>query len=79
MTSTTAVDVNPAFDTERAGQIADIGRFNAEAQAWNALSRVRARHRCPGRDSSARFDQRIADGKMRDLGNGRYQVTDPGS
>ncbi|MFG3710957.1 DUF932 domain-containing protein [Micromonospora sp. NPDC047730] len=29
--------------------------------------------------AQANFDQRLADGKLRNLGNGRFQVTDPGS
>jgi phage/plasmid-like protein (TIGR03299 family) len=74
----TAVDVNAGFDTERAGQIADIGRFNAEAEAWNKLPEAE-RVTAAQAKAQAKFDQRIADGKMRDLGNGRYQVTDPGS
>ena len=29
--------------------------------------------------AAAAFDQRVADGKLTPLGNGRYRVTDPGS
>ncbi|MGI5243175.1 DUF932 domain-containing protein [Dactylosporangium sp. CA-139066] len=31
------------------------------------------------RSAQAAFDQRVTDGKLRDLGNGRFQVTDPDS
>lgn len=63
---TTAVDVNEAFRTERLGQIATARESAARAEASAA-------------ERAADFDQRVADGKMRDLGGGRFQVTDPGS
>lgn len=75
---TITADVNAGFDTERASQIASIGAYNAEATAWNALPESE-RITAAQAEQQRRFEERIAAGKMRDLGNGRYQVTDPGS
>lgn len=63
---TTALSPNEAFTAERQRQIAtalDAPRRAAEAAA----------------NAKADFDQRIIDGKLRNLGNGRYQVVEPGS
>lgn len=60
------IDVNQAFHTERLNQISDAH-----------LAADRARDAASKR--AADFDKRVADGKMRNLGNGRYQVVDPGS
>lgn len=60
--TTTPLDVNQAFATERAGQLAAI-----EAAGASIAER------------QARFDQRVAEGKMRNLGGGRYKVNEPGT
>jgi phage/plasmid-like protein (TIGR03299 family) len=65
MTSTT-VDVNQAFADERVQQIASA--YQARDAAAERFSQ-----------RAAQFDARIADGKMRDNGNGTFTVTDPGS
>jgi phage/plasmid-like protein (TIGR03299 family) len=63
---TPAVDVNEAFATERTQQIA----ATREAAEYA---------RGAGQRRADDFAQRVADGKMRDLGDGRYVVTDPSS
>lgn len=61
-----SIDLNEAFRNERMSQI-EYARTAAErAEQRNA-------------DTRARFDERIAQGKLRNLGNGMFKVTDPGS
>jgi len=59
-------DVNEAFRTERLSQIA-FAQSAGERAAQSNEDRVRE------------FDSRVADGKLRNLGNNRFQVTDPSS
>lgn len=59
-------DVNEAFAAERRGQIA------AAADSAERAARAEASYQ-------ERFDSRLTDGTLKDLGGGRYQVTDPGS
>jgi phage/plasmid-like protein (TIGR03299 family) len=70
-------DVNAAFDTERAGQVAMVAEVNARATELNATRDQRADAGLA--DRAARFEQRVADGKMKNLGGGRYEVNDPNS
>jgi phage/plasmid-like protein (TIGR03299 family) len=70
-------DVNAAFDTERAGQVAMVAEVNARATELNATRDQRADADLA--DRAARFEQRVADGKMKNLGGGRYEVNDPNS
>lgn len=60
------IDVSEASTTERPGQI---------EYAKGAAERARSREAT----YQERFDGRLADGTLKDLGGGRYQVTDPGS
>lgn len=66
-------DVNAAFYETRLGQIAEAYASRDRMEAANERSFERYT-----RDVAA-FDQRMRDGKLRDLGNGRFRVTDPGS
>ena len=68
-----AADVNEAFYETRLGQVAEAyaTRDRMEAASERSLERYT-------RDAAA-FDQRMRDGKLRDLGNGRFRVTDPGN
>jgi phage/plasmid-like protein (TIGR03299 family) len=67
------IDRNEAFAAERASQIAAIQNFNSTIPDRAAAAREAAdKYR-------ADFAQRVADGKVRDNGNGTYTVTDPGS
>jgi phage/plasmid-like protein (TIGR03299 family) len=56
------VDVNTAFDAERASQIGSITEYNASIGERYA-------------DQKARFEARVASGSLRDLGNGRFEST----
>lgn len=62
----TITDVNEAFRAERLGE---IDRITTAAENARAAGEARA----------ADFAARVAEGKMRDLGNGQFQVTDPGN
>lgn len=62
----TTTDVNDAFAAERREQI---------EYAMGAAERAQAQNEA----RAARFDERVAEGTLRNLGNGRFQVTDPGS
>lgn len=70
----TATDVNTQFDTQRAGQIAAI-----EAARADLLTR---QAEFDSGEAQAKLDadiaQRVADGKIRDMGNGTYMVTEEG-
>jgi len=70
-------DVNAAFDAERRQQQADVAAYNAEATAWNAGNADRIAQQQA--EASARFEARVANGTMINLGNGRYEVNEPGS
>jgi len=59
-------DVNTAFLETRMSQIA-AARTAREAMTADQLQRV------------ADFDRRVQEGKLRDLGDGRFRVTDPGN
>lgn len=59
-------DINESFHQERIGQIAF-----AESAAERAM--------VAQADQASRFDARVAEGKLKDLGNGRFKVTDPNS
>jgi phage/plasmid-like protein (TIGR03299 family) len=67
-------DVNAAFAAERSDQLGRIERSNAEAAAYNALP---AEQRQAQADAAqlARFEERVKNGELVDLGNGRYQST----
>lgn len=60
------VDVNQVFHDDRLNQI-NLAQTAGERAAADNAERV------------ARFDQRIAQGKLKALGNGAFKVTDPGS
>lgn len=70
----TATDVNAEFDTQRAGQIAAIEAARADLLVRQA--------EFDSGEAQAKLDadiaQRVADGKIRDMGNGTYMVTEPG-
>lgn len=80
---TTPIDVNAGFDATRAGQVRDILAYNAQAEAWNSMTSDQRQAQL-AQDPAvmaevARFEQRVADGKMVNLGDGRYRVNEPGS
>lgn len=71
--TTPVLDRNAAFARERTDQIAKINAYNASiperaAEAERAAEQYRAA-----------FDLRVADGKVRDNGDGTFTVTDPDS
>jgi phage/plasmid-like protein (TIGR03299 family) len=73
-TTTPKTDVNAAFTAERASQLGQIERTNAEAAAYNALPPEQRQAQADAAQL-ARFEERIKNGELVDLGNGRYQST----
>jgi phage/plasmid-like protein (TIGR03299 family) len=71
------MNVNAEFDATRAGQISEVAAYNAAATDWNAgnADRIAAAQA----EATARFEARVANGTMVNLGGGRYQVNDPDS
>lgn len=72
--STTLTDVNAEFAAERADQLGQIERSNAEAAAYNALPAAERQARADAAQL-ARFEERVKNGELVDLGGGRYQST----
>jgi phage/plasmid-like protein (TIGR03299 family) len=70
-------DVNTAFDTERTAQLTEVTEFNARATELNATRGQRADIDFAA--AASRFEQRVANGTMKNLGGGRYEVNEPGS
>lgn len=67
------LDRNEAFNTERGTQIAAILAYNKAYPERVAAAKQAAA------DYQAGIEQRIADGKLIPVGNGRYRVNEPGS
>jgi phage/plasmid-like protein (TIGR03299 family) len=70
-------DVNAGFDSTRAEQVTMVTDWNAGVDGFNAGREQRADERFAS--AASQFEARVAEGKMTNLGNGRYRVTDPGS
>lgn len=75
----TTTDATPTIYESLAGQMPtlDVNQAFADERAVQ-LGRI---EKAAGdlADKQARFDQRVAEGKMRNLGNGRFMVTEPGT
>lgn len=66
-------DVNAAFAAERARDISGAYAARDAAVSFNASREDQLAA------ATRAFENRISSGKLRDLGNGRFQVNDPGS
>lgn len=71
--TTPSLDLNAAFARERGEQIRRISEYNEGIPGRAEAAREAADKYRAG------FAQRVADGKVRDNGNGTFTVTDPGS